>query len=328
MKSPVFLFFYRRLLVFWAGMVVCGSIWATDAASMGYVEDETEGHTSVLWTARGHRYMKDGDYEAALACFKRGEKEFAADHDTIDKRFITGFLAPQADVLRLLGRSDEALAVAYRIFYIRDSLSARSHSSNQDRADVIGESPIGTISTSSVVLSTLGVVAVVAVFGILWRYNRQIRAKNKVLLSTVERLRKGLDNDTAEKDSEEPSVQPQSRQKKDADEQLFVRLTDMIVSKKMYLTPNLSREDVIVEVYVPKNKFASLFQRYAGMSFTSYINNLRVDNAKQQIREHPEYTFECIASESGMGSLQTFNRVFRECVGMTPSEYRQQMAEK
>lgn len=95
-----------------------------------------------------------------------------------------------------------------------------------------------------------------------------------------------------------------------------------IVEKKMYLNPNLSREDVIKEVYVPKNKFANLFKTYVHTNFKNYINSLRIDAAIELMQLHPDYTIEAISQECGMASVQTFYRVFGEQTGMSPSEYR------
>ena len=94
------------------------------------------------------------------------------------------------------------------------------------------------------------------------------------------------------------------------------------MDKKLYLNPGLSRDDIIAEVYVPKNKFAQLFQRYVGMSFNRYINSLRMDEAVALLCEHPEYTIESISTACGMSSMQTFYRVFIETYGLTPTEYR------
>lgn len=322
MKSHFLPYLGFRLLAFWVGMTFFAHIPTAVAASSGYIEGEDNGHTCVLWTTKGHRMAGMGNYAAALECFKRGEAEFAEDHDTIDRRFISGFLTPQAEVLRLMGRSDEALAIAYRIFVIRDSLSNRANGEGQSHADVVGDNPHSHFSHRTAVFLVTSTVLMGVIVGGLWRYNHHIRKKNKALASTVERLRKKKGYKKAVKEAGVTPRQPSARENEDADERLFARLTTKIVEDKMYLKPNLSREDVIGEVYVPKNKFATLFQQYAGVSFPCYLNNLRVEEAKLRISEHPEYTFESIASECGIGSLQSFNRVFREHTGITPSEYR------
>lgn len=103
---------------------------------------------------------------------------------------------------------------------------------------------------------------------------------------------------------------------------MFLRIESLVASGKLYLTPRLTRDDVIAATNVPKNKFASLFIKYAGVSFTDYINNLRLDYAAEQLRKHPEYTVETIAEECGIPKAQTFYRLFSKRFRVTPSEYR------
>jgi transcriptional regulator len=94
------------------------------------------------------------------------------------------------------------------------------------------------------------------------------------------------------------------------------------MSRKLFLKPKLTREDIIKEVYVPHNKFAQLFTRYAGMSFTKFINDLRLEYAAQLLRDSPDYTIEAIGEECGMPIAQTFYRNFSDKFGVTPSDFR------
>ena len=63
-------------------------------------------------------------------------------------------------------------------------------------------------------------------------------------------------------------------------------------------------------------------KRIVGLSFVSYLNALRVNYAERLLLSTP-YSVMDIASQSGFVSIQTFNRVFREIVGVSPREYRQ-----
>ena len=110
--------------------------------------------------------------------------------------------------------------------------------------------------------------------------------------------------------------------KEDADRALFSKLSEVIMRKKMFLQPKLSREDVINEVYVPHNKFAQLFTRFSGMSFTKYINELRLEYAAELLRDRPDYTIEAIGEECGMPIAQTFYRNFSDKFGVTPADFR------
>lgn len=56
--------------------------------------------------------------------------------------------------------------------------------------------------------------------------------------------------------------------------------------------------------------------------FSRWIAHLRVEEAKQLMQEHPEYSNEAIARECGFNSRSYFQKVFRDLTGMTPFEYQ------
>ena len=57
------------------------------------------------------------------------------------------------------------------------------------------------------------------------------------------------------------------------------------------------------------------------MNFRAFLSTYRIDHAKKLLRTSEENISE-IALECGYSSINTFNRVFKESSGMTPSEYR------
>ncbi len=63
-------------------------------------------------------------------------------------------------------------------------------------------------------------------------------------------------------------------------------------------------------------------KRIVGLSFVGYLNALRINYAERLLISTPCSIMD-IASQSGFVSIQTFNRVFREIVGVSPREYRQ-----
>lgn len=106
------------------------------------------------------------------------------------------------------------------------------------------------------------------------------------------------------------------------DSALFERLEHEIIKNKLFLHPDFSREELIKTIYIPKNKFASLFKHYAGRSFPHYINHLRLEHAAKMLKEYPDYTIDTIAKSCGMSTVQTFHRLFLDKFGVTPAEFR------
>lgn len=69
------------------------------------------------------------------------------------------------------------------------------------------------------------------------------------------------------------------------------------------------------------------FTQETGMSCLDYIQALRLNKAKELLWETSKSVTE-IALETGYGTPQYFSRIFRQEIGMTPSEYRSSWKEK
>lgn len=52
------------------------------------------------------------------------------------------------------------------------------------------------------------------------------------------------------------------------------------------------------------------------------VTQLRIDEAKRVLKEHPEWSVETIADYCGFSSREYFHRSFREYTGMTPAKFQ------
>jgi AraC-like DNA-binding protein/ligand-binding sensor protein len=68
--------------------------------------------------------------------------------------------------------------------------------------------------------------------------------------------------------------------------------------------------------------FCKLFKKATGLTFTEYLSRVRVEKAKHLLL-NPHLRISEIAYDVGFQSLTHFNRVFRQVVGQSPSEYRE-----
>ena len=92
------------------------------------------------------------------------------------------------------------------------------------------------------------------------------------------------------------------------------------------------QEPLQIEALAARQGISSRFlRRYftqeIGMSCLDYIQALRLNKAKELLWETSKSVTE-IALETGYGTPQYFSRIFRQEIGMTPSEYRSSWKEK
>ncbi len=100
------------------------------------------------------------------------------------------------------------------------------------------------------------------------------------------------------------------------------KLEKVIEERKLYLNPNLTVIDLANELNTNRTYVSNYLSQYVGRTFYEYINSLRIIKMSiPLIEQHPEFTFEYVATESGFASISTFRRAFIKEMGMTPSQY-------
>ncbi len=67
--------------------------------------------------------------------------------------------------------------------------------------------------------------------------------------------------------------------------------------------------------------FCRCFREHVGVPFHQYVNRFRVDRAALLLADQA-LSITQIASMSGFDSIKTFNRVFRQQTGMSPTQFR------
>lgn len=67
--------------------------------------------------------------------------------------------------------------------------------------------------------------------------------------------------------------------------------------------------------------FSKYFKTMSGMTFTQYINRVRVEKAVELLRKKPGIPITEVATTCGFGTIRNFNRVFKAITGYTPKEF-------
>lgn len=103
------------------------------------------------------------------------------------------------------------------------------------------------------------------------------------------------------------------------------RSEDELVSRAIWLMQNelggdLKLEKIVRELRIGQTRLVTLFKEKTGMSVMKYFKTLKLDRARQLIREE-KYNFTEIAELLGYSSIHAFSRHFKHDTGMTPSDY-------
>jgi YesN/AraC family two-component response regulator len=90
-------------------------------------------------------------------------------------------------------------------------------------------------------------------------------------------------------------------------------------------TEDLSLKQVASAVHMSSFYFCKQFHKAVGCTFTEYLARVRVEAAKKMLLD-PNARVSEVALDAGFQSITHFNRVFKNLVGSSPTEYRATVA--
>ncbi len=99
------------------------------------------------------------------------------------------------------------------------------------------------------------------------------------------------------------------------------KIRDLMTLDKLYQQASFSRADLARELNVSESVLSRVINSAFTKSFRKLLNDHRVEEAKLLLRDS-EIQVTQIASDVGFNSLVSFNRVFKDTTGQTPTEYR------
>lgn len=245
------------------------------------------------------------------------------------------------DTLRERDRNEKALELAEIYKTQEQALQIEQQSASILMKNII-------IASAFVIL----IVAVIFIIRIL-RYNRTINSKNRAMVKTIDELmgykeelfgrqeeiihlkneldeaNKKIHTDlyaasAAEEKGANSQNEPPDKNEltlTEVDRALYIRLNHEVLARRLYLNPDFSRKDLLTEFKISANKFALLFKKFAGCTFSQYIQDRRLDYAVKLMREKPEWNFDAIAKEAQM-SNGAFYSHFKRRFGMSPAEFK------
>lgn len=277
----------------------------------------------------------------------RDFKELMHRQDTLNIQYV-GVLQREIDAYLALKDYEKVAALRASILSITDSIYRRDKTNaaleldnlyevNEKEARIAEQAFQLTIRTITLVFILC--VSLLSLFFLwrMWVQNRKIKRKNQVL---VERINEQMSMQTemnrlqadAERVSEdqpfpetrqtEPEASDGNEEEAQMNKMIFGKLDYIIKRDNLYLSADISREELARMVKMNNTRFARMIKENTDTNLNGYLNNLRLNYAMHLLKEHPEYTLRAIAEASGINSMPTFHQLFKARTGMTPSEFK------
>lgn len=107
---------------------------------------------------------------------------------------------------------------------------------------------------------------------------------------------------------------------------LFAKHKDSLMRAVEYIKENYNTgiclDDAVRVSLLSKSYFGFLFKHMTHMTFTEYVNNLRINKAIEMLKTRPDLKIIDICFEVGYNNVNHFNRIFRHQMGLTPMQIR------
>ena len=97
-------------------------------------------------------------------------------------------------------------------------------------------------------------------------------------------------------------------------------LQELVSYIDIHYADNITLEYAAGRMNFSTSHFSKTFKKLMGINFVTYLNVVRVERAAYELR-HTEKKITDIALNCGFNNIRTFNRVFKEITGCTPSEF-------
>lgn len=111
-------------------------------------------------------------------------------------------------------------------------------------------------------------------------------------------------------------------------EQRLQELKAFMENNRPYLDPDLTLTELATRMNTTRGALSALINEAAGSNFYDFVNRYRVEQVKKLMADPAmkNYNVLGIALEAGFRSKSTFNLIFKRFTGLTPSEYKRNMA--
>ena len=123
-----------------------------------------------------------------------------------------------------------------------------------------------------------------------------------------------------------PAAEPVRREE---DEDIRTALIRAEISRfiEQHYREDISMQDAAAALRYSDTYFCKLFKQCFKVNFSAYLNEFRVEKARQLIRDS-RLSLKDVGTAVGYADANYFTRVFKRLTGQTPSEYRMAAAEQ
>ncbi|MDW3190816.1 MAG: helix-turn-helix domain-containing protein [Cytophagales bacterium] len=105
-------------------------------------------------------------------------------------------------------------------------------------------------------------------------------------------------------------------------EDMMHQVQTTMEAQKLFLNPRLKLDDLATATDLSRHVLSKLLNEVYPNGFSQFIKEYRVQEAKQLIKDHPEWSLEGVGQEAGFSSRSSFFEAFKKVESRTPAQFR------
>ena len=116
---------------------------------------------------------------------------------------------------------------------------------------------------------------------------------------------------------------PESAHNQLLDQPHIDTIRQLLEGDRIYREMRLNRAMLAKRLGIGEHTLSRIINHYFGKNFNELVNGYRIAEAKIRLRDEPQTQITAIGFEVGFNSIASFNRVFKEKVGVSPTQWRE-----
>lgn len=100
-----------------------------------------------------------------------------------------------------------------------------------------------------------------------------------------------------------------------------LRMNDLYQYTMHHFTESISLEQIAAVAFLTPHSFCRYFRKHTGKTYVKFLNEVRINEACKRFMEMNFGSISAVAYQCGFNNVVSFNRVFKNIVAKTPSEF-------
>lgn len=237
-----------------------------------------------------------------------------------DAMGMNNLLIDHANILNKAGRYKEASQLYCSLMEKRDSLEEKYMRNQINEMSVNSQLEIERANRDKANMNlviALGALVVSILLGVIYYiYTRKLREREKIMFKTIQRFKLTERLNLA-------SLETLSEEKLTMEERLFIETCQMMDRDKPYCAPDFNRDTMAALLNTNRTYLGSAIRKYAdGLTISEFITRYRLRYAAALLVGRPDMNINDTGLMAGFNSRSTYNRLFRNFFGVSPTSFR------